>query len=226
MEPIQEERRIYNSTVSPWFEEPNFWFEESNFYNPYFLDGGAPVAPPSGDRYFNIRTVLEKYYYQETPPRTNVVRHDFFNIPERSIVQVTNHILHIFNIPEENHKSLAQHILHFAENMATNTHRSDNILYMMVVVNCDIFYHNRGISDGNVMTSTNDDNGRQPDRAITASNNKLKGVKVQCQICFKELRVDAVATPCSHLFHGHCIVNWLLNNNNCPVCNFQFHSTH
>ncbi|XP_042478854.1 E3 ubiquitin-protein ligase CIP8-like [Macadamia integrifolia] len=41
-----------------------------------------------------------------------------------------------------------------------------------------------------------------------------------CMICMDEYvrGVDVVRLPCSHLFHGECIVNWLEHKNSCPLC--------
>lgn len=44
-----------------------------------------------------------------------------------------------------------------------------------------------------------------------------------CVICLEEIlvRAEAVSTPCSHIYHGDCIVDWLQRSRVCPLCRFQ-----
>lgn len=43
---------------------------------------------------------------------------------------------------------------------------------------------------------------------------------LDCAICKEDFALDSVARklPCSHLFHGNCIVPWLKIRNSCPLC--------
>ncbi|XP_042499767.1 RING finger protein 150-like [Macadamia integrifolia] len=43
-----------------------------------------------------------------------------------------------------------------------------------------------------------------------------------CMICMDEYvrGVDVARLPCSHLFHGECIVKWLECKNSCPLCRY------
>ena len=43
----------------------------------------------------------------------------------------------------------------------------------------------------------------------------------ECSICF-EAPVD-FTTDCNHGFCNICITNWLLLNNNCPICRKEFY---
>ncbi|KAL3530304.1 hypothetical protein ACH5RR_009626 [Cinchona calisaya] len=44
-----------------------------------------------------------------------------------------------------------------------------------------------------------------------------------CSICQEELLMGSQATklPCSHMFHGDCVVKWLQENHLCPYCRFS-----
>lgn len=44
-----------------------------------------------------------------------------------------------------------------------------------------------------------------------------------CEICMDDFEVglDASRLPCLHVFHGACIVKWLMINPNCPVCRYS-----
>ena len=44
-------------------------------------------------------------------------------------------------------------------------------------------------------------------------------IRSKCLICMNELKREIhIVTKCGHEFHVRCIVDWLDNNNNCPVC--------
>ncbi|XVF88129.1 hypothetical protein PTKIN_Ptkin19aG0025200 [Pterospermum kingtungense] len=43
-----------------------------------------------------------------------------------------------------------------------------------------------------------------------------------CAICLEEFSMDSCRKmPCSHVFHGHCIAQWLWRKRSCPVCRSQ-----
>ena len=49
---------------------------------------------------------------------------------------------------------------------------------------------------------------------------------VSCSVCLDDILVGSQATklPCSHIFHGDCIVKWLVNSKYCPLCRFAMPS--
>lgn len=63
--------------------------------------------------------------------------------------------------------------------------------------------------------------------ATKSSINELERVGVDlsqdCSICLESLPIglQVVRMPCSHVFHGDCIVKWLERSCHCPVCRFQ-----
>jgi len=44
--------------------------------------------------------------------------------------------------------------------------------------------------------------------------------KAECTICIDELHKgdEVTVLPCSHWFHGECVILWLKEHNTCPIC--------
>ncbi|XP_057455801.1 uncharacterized protein LOC130747006 [Lotus japonicus] len=44
----------------------------------------------------------------------------------------------------------------------------------------------------------------------------------ECSVCLGELSIGSKAIqlpkPCSHVYHQHCIIQWLNNSRTCPLC--------
>lgn len=63
--------------------------------------------------------------------------------------------------------------------------------------------------------------------ASKLSIEKLERVRIEepssmCAICVEEIVVDSeeIRTPCSHIYHGDCIVKWLEQSRFCPQCRY------
>ncbi|PVU86758.1 hypothetical protein BB561_006566 [Smittium simulii] len=48
----------------------------------------------------------------------------------------------------------------------------------------------------------------------------LKRVSKECSVCLDDYNADSlvIELDCEHIFHEHCILQWLNINGNCPVC--------
>ncbi|KAF7139832.1 hypothetical protein RHSIM_Rhsim06G0230300 [Rhododendron simsii] len=59
------------------------------------------------------------------------------------------------------------------------------------------------------------------ERVTIFDNNSCLQVE-ECRICLETLPIGAkvICMPCSHIFHGNCIVRWLESSNLCPLCRF------
>ncbi|CAN4115377.1 unnamed protein product [Withania somnifera] len=44
-----------------------------------------------------------------------------------------------------------------------------------------------------------------------------------CTVCMEsfESTIGAKQVACGHVFHSHCLTNWLSLHNSCPLCRFQ-----
>ncbi|RVW70052.1 E3 ubiquitin-protein ligase RING1-like [Vitis vinifera] len=65
---------------------------------------------------------------------------------------------------------------------------------------------------------------------IPATEISIKTLKTEtilegesCMICLEELGGGSEVTvmPCSHVFHGSCIIRWLKQSHVCPICRFE-----
>ncbi|CAD8100578.1 unnamed protein product [Paramecium sonneborni] len=45
-------------------------------------------------------------------------------------------------------------------------------------------------------------------------------VQETCSVCLLEYQKDAICrfTPCNHIFHSDCLEQWIMKNENCPLC--------
>ena len=52
---------------------------------------------------------------------------------------------------------------------------------------------------------------------------KLDAEKKNCVICLEDFKNGdkACVLPCIHIFHTHCIKQWLQSKNFCPICKFK-----
>jgi E3 ubiquitin-protein ligase RNF115/126 len=55
---------------------------------------------------------------------------------------------------------------------------------------------------------------------------KKNGNKIEqpnCAICLSDvqLKEETILLPCGHMYHCKCILEWLKQNNTCPVCRFE-----
>ncbi|GMJ04025.1 hypothetical protein HRI_004071700 [Hibiscus trionum] len=75
-----------------------------------------------------------------------------------------------------------------------------------------------------------DDDGSETPEMIPASEAAIEGLEevkvdntIDCAICLDGLTSGCKAKrmPCSHVFHGDCIVHWLGISNFCPTCRFE-----
>lgn len=42
---------------------------------------------------------------------------------------------------------------------------------------------------------------------------------MECSICLDKIKTnDYFKTKCNHTFHHKCAINWLIENDNCPIC--------
>ncbi len=54
-------------------------------------------------------------------------------------------------------------------------------------------------------------------------NNLGKLEYPSCSVCISDIsnREETILLPCGHMYHSKCILEWLNQNNTCPVCRFE-----
>ena len=60
-------------------------------------------------------------------------------------------------------------------------------------------------------------------KKVLYGQSELKALQASCSICFEEFTNDTVVreTPCQHLFHNHCLMEWIktkFTQPDCPYC--------
>uniref|UniRef100_T1JNA0 RING-type domain-containing protein n=1 Tax=Strigamia maritima TaxID=126957 RepID=T1JNA0_STRMM len=53
--------------------------------------------------------------------------------------------------------------------------------------------------------------------AFSSESDDYSDPSQRCSLCL-EKRINSTTTPCGHLFCWHCIVEWVLNKPECPLC--------
>eukprot|EP01071_Lankesteria_metandrocarpae_P002125 Lankesteria_metandrocarpae@DN2095_c0_g1_i2.p2 len=58
------------------------------------------------------------------------------------------------------------------------------------------------------------------DHQPTESHSETVDEKNMCQICLSDYTAEDIirCLPCFHKFHDNCVISWLINTGDCPVC--------
>ncbi len=43
-------------------------------------------------------------------------------------------------------------------------------------------------------------------------------METKCVICYTDFKDNSISLPCSHVFHGGCILTWFEKRMECPFC--------
>ncbi|KAJ9166944.1 hypothetical protein P3X46_021633 [Hevea brasiliensis] len=114
---------------------------------------------------------------------------------------------------------LAQDLEGFLGQLASSHESSRDLLFPLLVLMGDE-------DDASMMTElATDDGDPQTQPANAEFVERLETVKIEesgleCSICLDQLSIGSEGRrlPCSHLYHGNCIEEWLKKSKTCPLC--------
>ncbi|KAL2504106.1 E3 ubiquitin-protein ligase RNF43-like [Abeliophyllum distichum] len=135
-------------------------------------------------------------------------------------------------IIHENRVSLIEKIYSDASAIAKSMSPGNNLLLMHVNVQV---VHRRiyetDIFQGVLQQSMDESNVCSMVPASDSSIKSLKRTRIDyenncaksCIVCLEEFSKESktICMPCSHLFHGNCIKQWLRTSHYCPICRFE-----
>ena len=61
----------------------------------------------------------------------------------------------------------------------------------------------------------------QPPIPIEKGTKEYQATLDKCPICLCALGKKCYISSCNHRFHYKCIIKWILQSNNCPMCRTQ-----
>lgn len=113
--------------------------------------------------------------------------------------------------------SIGYSLIKQARRLSRRNSSSGTKLMIKVEINLETEYWWQGIVPATCSSIADLQNGRLADFAGEDSGEK------SCPICLEEFQVASQVKrmPCLHIFHGHCIDQWLNKSHYCPVCRFE-----
>ncbi|XP_055828514.1 uncharacterized protein LOC129896599 [Solanum dulcamara] len=129
-------------------------------------------------------------------------------------------MLHIMEVPVHRQPMILRQICSFADKIANEPYnRNKKILPMTVYFSLPVNYF---------IEESRDEVIRPANELVEEDLEKVKieetelGSDCVCVICMEKMDVGSEATkmPCSHVYHGNCLMNWLGVKRVCPTCRF------
>lgn len=129
-------------------------------------------------------------------------------------------MLHIMEVPVHRQPMILRQICSFADKIANEPYnRNKKILPMAVYISLPVNYF---------IEESRDEAIRPANELVEEDLEKVKieetelGSDCVCVICMEKMDVGSEATkmPCSHIYHGNCLMNWLGVKRVCPTCRF------
>ncbi|MCD9645982.1 hypothetical protein HAX54_035472 [Datura stramonium] len=141
------------------------------------------------------------------------------NLPWHSVTRM----LDIMGVPVHTQQTMLPQICSFADRIANEPYnRNKKILPMKVYISVPVNY----------FVEENSEEIRAGSERVEEDLEKVKieetelGSDFVCVICTEKMEVGSEATkmPCSHVYHGNCLMNWLGVKRACPICRFMLPS--
>ncbi|XP_060203089.1 uncharacterized protein LOC132631537 [Lycium barbarum] len=176
-------------------------------------------------------------FHLESTSRTEIFQERCDRLPCNNLPWNTAaRMLDVMGVPEHKQPMMLHQIRSFVDRIANEPYnRNKKILPMrfFISVFTDYFVEESS-EDSSVWIPMN----TEQFNTICAGNESvedLEKVKIEetelgsdcvCVICMEKMEVGSEATkmPCSHVYHGNCLKNWLGVKRVCPICRFVFPS--
>ncbi|XP_042483953.1 RING finger protein 44-like [Macadamia integrifolia] len=177
------------------------------------------------------------------PEQVFIIEFPYLLIPEVSQIKI-HAMLTQLEISPDSIERIKRQISHYAFEAASFCREGIDIcgaFDIFICLNVPFVEHDTSLDDDYVEWFESMDIGGEEGsiRLIPASPSSIQALEIKkfddieedpssssstetCMICMDEYvrGVDVARLPCSHLFHGECIVKWLECKNSCPLCRY------
>ncbi|CAN4086954.1 unnamed protein product [Withania somnifera] len=131
--------------------------------------------------------------------------------------QNVTRMLHIMGVPTHRQPMILHQICSVADKLANEPYnRNKKILPMKVYISVPVFIEESSepICPANGLV--------EEDLEKVKIEETELGSDCECVICLEKMEVGSEATkmPCSHVYHGNCLMSWLGVQRACPICRF------
>ncbi|XP_042483956.1 E3 ubiquitin-protein ligase RNF165-like [Macadamia integrifolia] len=175
------------------------------------------------------------------PEQVFIIEFPYLLIPEVSEIKI-HAMLTQMEIPPDSIERIKRQITHYAFQAASFCRERIDVCEafdILIGLSVPLAQYYRGVDDHIEWFESMDIGGEEGSmRLVPASRSSIQALEIKkfddieegssssssstetCMICMDEYvrGVDVARLPCSHLFHGECIVKWLERKNSCPLC--------
>ena len=203
-------------------------------YDQFFIKINAQIASPvllvDHDQYLQVGDEDYLLMLNEIAPTTTTNTMEYWVPRDQLICNTTSWstisvILTSVNVPIHVQPFMIHRISSRARSMARASHNvGKKVLPMIVSIHILDCVEEYSQEDVNVrVVPAAQSSVATLEKVKVEGSGSDTGTIMQCVICLEDIlkSSDPTRMPCSHVYHGDCIVQWLGVSNFCPLCRFQ-----